>query len=185
MSSLHLDQCHIDLTDTLGLADVTVETYLIPPATNSTPYHTRLHKVTSTRQTKILAADSGFAIHSHSGPIESERRMPVLSAPSEDTHGRFSSASAGLGFSRAGVSGVVDLLGTGQGLVQDADGNSNTNYPRTAIPTIISEVQGETWLATRVFALPAESAEQGWLKDWNAAQKRYSSVDELKKELGL
>lgn len=167
----------------MSIADVTVETYLIPPATTTTPYHSRLHKITSART--ILAADSGFAIHSQSGPIESERRFPVLSHVKETEHGRYENASTGIAHSRAGVSGVIDLLGTGQGRVHDADGNSNTNFARTVIPSIVSEVKGEVWLATRVFALPAESAKRGWLKDWEAAQQRYSSVDELKKDLGL
>lgn len=162
---------------------MTVETFLVPPATPSTPFHTRLHKITSARP--ILAADSGFAIHSHSGPVESERRFPTLSQVTENDFGRFENGSIGLGHSRAGVSGVVDLLGTGQGRVHDADGNSNTNFSRTVIPSIVSEVKGEEWLATRVFALPAESAQKGWLKDWQASQKRYNSIEELKKELGL
>lgn len=165
------------------IADVTVETYLVPPQTNTMPYHTRLHKITTSRT--LLAADSGFSIHSHSGPIESERRMPSLPQITEGEYGRYESNSSALGHSRAGISGVVDLLGTGQGRVHDADGNSNTNFSRTVIPSVVSEVTGEVWLATRVFALPAESVKDGWLKEWENSGKGYSSVDQLKKDLGL
>lgn len=167
------------------IANVTVETYLVPPQSNSTPYHTRLHKITTSRT--LLAADSGFAIHSHSGPIESERRMPSLPKITEGEYGRFESKSSAIGHSRAGISGVLDLLGTGQGRVHDADGNSNTNFSRTVIPSIVTEVsaKGEVWLATRVFALPAESVKDGWLKEWESSGKGYSSVDQLKKDLGL
>lgn len=164
-------------------ADVTVETYLIPPPTSSSPFHTRVHKITSARA--ILAADSGFAIHSHTGPIESERRMPVLKAPSEDQYGRFENKHSGIATSRAGISGVADLLRTGRGRVHDADGNSNTNFARTVIPSIVSQVNGEKWLATRVFAIPGESVTKGWLKEWESSQKGWDSIEEMKKELGI
>lgn len=111
--------------------------------------------------------------------------MPTLSTLDGEAYGRFNDSSSGLGHSRAGVSGVIDLLGTGQGRVHDADGNSNTNYARTVIPSIVSEVKGEVWLATRVFALPAESVEDGWLQDWQDSKIKYTSVEELKKDLGL
>lgn len=111
--------------------------------------------------------------------------MPTLSKLTENTFGRYESKSSGLGHSRAGISGVVDLLGTGQGRVHDADGNSNTNYPRTVIPSIVSEVKGEVWLATRIFALPAESVKEGWLKEWETCGEKFDSVEELKKDLRL
>jgi hypothetical protein len=164
-------------------ADVTVETYLIPPPTSSSQFHTRVHKITSPRA--ILAADSGFAIHSQTGPIGSERRMPVLQAPSENIHGRFENKHSGIATSRTGISGVSDLLRTGRGRVQNADGNSNTNFARTVIPSIVSQVDGEKWLATRVFAIPADSISKGWLKEWEATQKGWDSIDEMQKELGI
>ena len=133
----------------------------------------------------MLVADSGFAIHSHVGPIESERRMPVLTNPTEEQFGRFEDRRAGLATSRAGVSGVYDLLRTGRGRVHDADGNSNTNFARTVIPSIVSEVKGEKWLATRVFAIPSDSVQKGWLKDWESSQKGWDSVDEMRKDLDI
>ena len=165
------------------VADVTVETWLIPPPTSTSPFHTRVHKITSARA--ILAADSGFAIHSHTGPIESERRMPVLKAPTEDQWGRSKNKESGIATSRAGISGVSDLLHTGKGRVHDVDGNSNTNFARTVVPSIVSQVNGEKWLATRVFAIPADSVKQGWLKAWESCQKGWDSIDEMKKELGI
>ena len=164
-------------------ADVTVETWLIPPPTSSSPFHTRVHKITSSRA--ILAADSGFAIQSQTGPFGSERRMPILQSPSEDVYGRFENKLSGIATSRAGVSGVSDLLRTGRGRIHNADGNSNTNFARTVIPSIVSQVYGEKWLATRVFAIPADSVTRGWLKEWEAGQKGWDSVDEMKKELGI
>jgi hypothetical protein len=111
--------------------------------------------------------------------------MPVLQSPSEDTYGRFENEQSGVATSRAGVSGVSDLLRTGRGRVHNADGNSNTNFARTVIPSIVSQVNGEKWLATRVFAIPADSISKGWLKEWEASQKGWESIDEMKKELGI
>jgi len=111
--------------------------------------------------------------------------MPVLQSPSEDIHGRFEDNQSGIATSRAGISGVSDLLRTGRGRVHNADGNSNTNFARTVIPSIVSQVNGEKWLATRIFAVPGDSVTKGWLKEWEASQKGWDSVDEMKKELGI
>lgn len=167
----------------MAIADVTVETYLIPPPTSSSPFHTRVHKITSPRA--IIAADSGFAIHSQTGPIGSERRMPVLKTPSEDQYGRSEDRHSGIATSRAGVSGVIDQLRTGRGRVHNVDGNSNTSSARTVIPSIVSEVKGEKWLATRVFAIPANSVLKGWMKEWESSQKGWNSIEEMKRELGI
>jgi len=111
--------------------------------------------------------------------------MPVLQSPSEDTYGRFENKQSGLATSRAGVSGVSDLLRTGRGRVHNADGNSNTNFARTVFPSIVSQVNGEEWLATRIFAIPGDSVTKGWLREWEASQKGWNSVDEMKIELGI
>lgn len=133
-------------------------TWLIPPSTIDSAYHVRIHKLTNLSSRKILAADSGFAIHSHSGPVNSERRLLNIDTVSEGISGRFQSKHAALIVSKAGASGVIDLIGSvaGAARVQDADGNSNLISPRTAFPLILSECeQGETtWLATKIYAVP-------------------------------
>jgi hypothetical protein len=111
--------------------------------------------------------------------------MPVLKAPTEDKWGRFENKHSGIATSRAGISGVSDLLHTGRGRVHNVDGNSNTNFPRTVVPSIVSEVKGEKWLATRVYAIPGDSVKEGWLKDWETAQKGWASIDDMRKELGI
>lgn len=75
-------------------ADTSVTTYLIPPSTTSTPYHTRLHHIVTPRD--LLAFDGGWAIHSHSGPTPmSERRLPVITSlgnsNGETVYGRWES----------------------------------------------------------------------------------------------
>lgn len=52
-----------------------VETWLIPPVTTESAYHTRIHKLTNSSSRNIVAAEAGFAIHSHHGPRTSERRF--------------------------------------------------------------------------------------------------------------
>jgi hypothetical protein len=111
--------------------------------------------------------------------------MPVLKTPSEDQYGRFEDRRSGIATSRAGVSGVVDLLRTGRGRVHDVDGNSNTNFARTVLPSIVSEVKGEKWLATRVFAIPANSVVEGWMKQWESSQKGWNSIEGMRRELGI
>jgi hypothetical protein len=90
--------------------------------------------------------------------------------------------------SKAGVSGVIDLLGNGKGVVQDADGNSNLMSPRTVIPLLLSEVEGEMWLASRVFAVPAD--ERGevreWVEGWKDVEGRsYHDAKEVLREAGV
>lgn len=122
-------------------------------------------------------ADAGFAIHSHTGPRNSERRLLPLKQITDGTHGRFQSVSSALAVSKAGVSGIVDLLGTGSGRVQDADGNSNLIAPRTVIPMVVGQTgAGKTWLASQVFAIPSHSEEGlpddgSWLQQWNEVEK--------------
>ncbi|RSH81436.1 hypothetical protein EHS25_006792 [Saitozyma podzolica] len=135
--------------------DVTVTTWSIPPPCTSAAYHTRVHHIVSPR--RILASDAGFAIHSHTGPsADHERRIPTLASPVSGDHGRYESPHSALAVSKAGVSGVIDLLGAGRGVVQDADGNSNLMSPRTVIPLLLHEVKREMWLASTVFAVPAD-----------------------------
>ena len=148
-------------------------TWLIPPPTIDAPYHTRVHRLINTGSRIVQMADAGFAIHSHTGPPHSERRVLPLKEVEDGTHGRFESARAALTISKAGVSGIVDLLGSGTGKVQDTDGNSNLVAPRTVIPMVVGQTGGgETWLASRVFAVPSHSS-QGlpgdgpWLQQWH------------------
>lgn len=166
---------------------MTVTTWLIPPPSTSSACHTRVHHIVSPR--RILASDAGFAIHSHTGPSgDHERRIPTLSSPRSGDHGRYEAPHSALAVSKAGASGIIDLLGTGKGVVQDADGNSNLMSARTVIPLLLHEVEGETWLASRVFGAPAD--ERGevreWVEGWTEVEgKRYADAIEVLREAGV
>jgi hypothetical protein len=167
---------------------VTVTTYLVPPQTTTTPYHTRLHHVVTARP--LIAVDGGWAIHSHTGPSEhSERRLPVVSSLSEDTDGSYTSPSrdSAIAVSKAGISGVINLASTGKAVVLDVDGSSNLIAPRTVIPAVRTEVAGDVWLASRIWGVPAKEGRlRGWMQGWDTDVARGKrGIDELVKELGI
>ena len=162
-------------------------TWLIPPPKQESAYHTRIHKVINKSSRKIAAAEGGFAIHSQSGPAESERRFPKLTKLSEGLAGRYETANSALGVSKQGVSGIVDLAGSGIGTVQDVDANTNIMVPRTVIPMVLSDLrQGETWLSTRIYALPFNEKlgleTKGWLDGWRECEMGIGGMEGVQKE---
>ncbi|WWC85846.1 uncharacterized protein L201_000713 [Kwoniella dendrophila CBS 6074] len=176
--------------------EVEIITWLVPPSTISTPYHTRVHRISTaaTLNRDLQLADSGFAIHSVFGPEGSERRIPVLEKVEEGIAGRINNNNHAVAISKKGVSGVINLLRKdgGKGSVEDVDGNTNLISPRTVIPTILHNLgknQKEKWIATRIWAIPFAREEglrsKGWLERWNASQKGYDNIDGLKKDLGI
>jgi hypothetical protein len=166
-------------------ADVEVLTWLIPPPTAQAGYHTRIHKLTNRSSRTLQYAEGGFAIHSHFGPHHSERRFLEMKEVTKGGYGRYESDSSALAVSRAGVSGVVDMLGSGRGKVQDTDGNSNLIAVRTVIPMIMGQAgEGETWIAVRIYALPAKEGKvgrvgEGWVDEWKGLEKDTGDLDRL------
>ncbi|WWC66799.1 uncharacterized protein I206_100705 [Kwoniella pini CBS 10737] len=176
--------------------EIEITTWLVPPSTTSTPYHTRIHqlKISKNFQRNLKIADSGFAIHSHFGPLGSERRIPIKDIPEEGVAARISNQTSAMAVSRKGVSGAIDLLPSqgGKGSVEDTDGNSNLISPRTVLPTIFHELKAgehEKWIATRIFAIPFSEDKgletTGWLKGWKDSQEGYAGVEEMKKDLDI
>lgn len=48
-----------------------------------------------------------------------------------------------------------------------ADPNTNIVEPRTVFPTLMGTIEGERWIAVRVFAQPAmEGQEPIWREEW-------------------
>lgn len=157
-------------------------TWLIPPTSTSSGYHTRIHKINSGRD--LDYSDAGFAVHSTTGPSHSERRLPV--GLDLSSHGRYETPQSAIAVSKAGVSGIVDLGGAGKGKVLDVDGNSNLIAVRSVIPTIQGKVgKGETWLASRVYAVPANAGGVGtgggWEEEWKECEKGVQGIEGVKK----
>lgn len=183
------------LTSRIGsdaTADVQVVTWLIPPATKMSPYHTRVHRIINRSRRNLTAADSGFAIDSQSGPSNHRRHISrIAKVTAIATHGRYESSrgcSAAV-VSPAGIVGVVDLMGTGHAVVQDADANSNLIAERTVIPMVLTKIREEAvWLASHIYAKPAqEGADQcsdeavimSWTKCEAAAGSGLASLGHL------
>lgn len=188
-----------------------VVTWLVPPQTTETPYHTRIHKISTGRP--LTAADGGFAIKSHTGPSNlHERRLDILDQVGAGTHaaarvnghangsakshkhGRYESVHSAVAVSAAGVSGVINVLSStpnSSAKVQDADGNSNLIHPRTVIPLLLTSIPtgSTTWLASRVFALPAQQdkpLDASWADEWTELEgKTYKNVQEVFREAGI
>jgi hypothetical protein len=93
--------------------------------------------------------------------------------------------------SKAGISGVVDLLGNAtEARVIDVDGCTNIISPRTAVPGVFHTVktQSKYVLATRVWGVPFKGGDEGkqWVPRWREdAEVRYGGVEELVKDLGI
>lgn len=150
-------------------------------------YHTRIHKISNKSTRRIQYADAGFAIHSHAGPSHSERRFPTIQKAQDGVFGRLETDVSALAVSKAGVSGVIDLLHSGKGKVQDTDGNSNLIATRTVIPLILGSLDTEgTWAATRVYALPMTDGKvgkigAGWVEEWSSLNENVG-LEGLKKQ---
>ncbi|ORX34806.1 hypothetical protein BD324DRAFT_635096 [Kockovaella imperatae] len=169
-------------------SNVKVITWLIPPSSKDAAHHTRIHKVINNSERDILFSEGGFAIHGTSGPSRSERRLDAVSRLEDGIHGFQQTGTSAIIHSRAGVSGIIDLIGTGQGKIQVMDGNSNLITPRPIAPLIVGSFQkGTSWLAVRVFAIPTGADGKvgrigaGWVEEWRECSKGIDGSEGLKK----
>jgi hypothetical protein len=68
------------------------------------------------------------------------------------------------------------------------DAGSNLIWPRTVVPGLRAVLQkGETWMASIVFAVPAESAAYAdWFTAWQSMRARkYDSVQAMALAVGI
>lgn len=159
--------------------DVEVETWLIPPQKDSSLWHLRVHRVKTGRP--LASAEGGFAIYGQGG------NGRALEPSTGEEFGTSENNGAGRAASKAGVSGIVDLGGTGRrGKALRTDANSNLVVARAVLPTLLHEHQPSEenlWLVTAVFALPSEGdkegAKEGWLAEWKKRPKVPSEISSL------
>jgi len=148
--------------------DITVQTYLIPPAAGSPNWHIRVLKITTGRD--VQTTEGGFAVY---GCRDSDGR--ALTALSNSSWDGYHAANKGaLVISRSGAVGIVELLPTNDGRrggILNADPNSNLIEARSVVPTLYADMKdGETrWFVTAVFAVPSsvEGWKGGWRRGWD------------------
>ena len=192
-------------------------TFLIPPP-NGTLYHTRLHHIqtdkplTASDAGFAISSHAGATNHRRRIPISRPAEgqpfryqdattaitsseagvsgiIALLPLPfSSEEHAPTAIAVAGDTVFRGESARVLPAFEGRMGLVSDADGGSNLVCPRTVIPLLLTRVEGEAWLGSRVFAKPFKSGqlEEGWLNNWEAAKGLvWGSVQEMRSDLGF
>lgn len=149
--------------------DVTVQTYLIPPAAGSPNWHIRAHKIMTGRD--VQTAEGAFAVY---GCRNSDGRALTSLSNSSSWDGYHATNKGALVISRSGAVGIVELLLTNDGRrggILNADPNSNLIEPRSVVPTLYADIKaGETrWFVTAVFAIPSsvEAWKEGWRREWD------------------
>ena len=161
-----------------------VTTWLVPPKTTSTPYHTRVHRIDTDRV--LSTCEGGFAISSSSTDVKSRPR-PLPSLPHAGlAHGRLANVTQAFVRSDGGTSGMMNVYGSREGVVLDVDSNSNLMCARTVLPTLQGTMgAGTTWMASRIFGVPSESAVGSeWLNHWKKESERvFSSLEDMLDEL--
>jgi len=165
--------------------DVAVTTWLVPPKTTSTPYHTRVHRIDTSRT--LATCEGGFAIASTSTVKSKPRSLPVIHQAGA-AHGRLAEVSRVFVHSDGGMSGLISLYGPREGRTLDVDSNSNLMCPRTILPTLQGTIEpGTTWLASRVFGVPSgASQEYEWVKFWDTESERVmTSIEDMLDELDV
>lgn len=155
--------------------DVEVETWLVPPTPSSPLWHVRLHRIRTKR--KLLSAEGGFAIY---GQGSDGRGLDKVSLSGEE-FGVWEQKGEARATSKAGVSGIVDLLAQPDrhAIALRTDANTNLMVPRAVLPTLKmqhSPSEDDIWLATAVFGLPSpgfglglpseEEGVHGWDGQW-------------------
>ncbi|USW48654.1 hypothetical protein Slin15195_G019730 [Septoria linicola] len=154
--------------------DVVVKTWLVPPSTETPNWHIRIHRVEAGRDLK--SAEGGFAIAGTRG--KDGRMVTALSPSTSPNEGTEVSEHAAVVVSRAGASGVVELLGNRKGGICEVDANSNLIEPRTLLPALYSDLAAgsATVFATAVFAIP--SSVPTWKEKWREAWEKRPEVPE-------
>ena len=142
--------------------DVSVETFLVPPAVDSPNWHVRVHRLKTGRA--LQTAEGAFAIHG----CKSSNGRELGPLTPDGNEGTEAGPSSALVVSSAGAVSILDLKGgkEREGLVVKADPNSNVVDSRTVIPSLLCNLEGGSSciFVTAVFAVP--SSLQDWRKIW-------------------
>ena len=164
------------VSDWTPWADVSVETYLIPPNEESPNWHIRAHRVRSGRA--LMSSEGAFAIYgcrSDNGRLLTKLTNDNGEGTLEDDNSNTLKREA-LAISSAGVVGICELLAERKGRIVLADPNSNIMHGRTLLPSLAADiVSGKSiWFVTAVFAIPAN--DKGWRDGWKEKWERKPSI---------
>ncbi|KAK2808817.1 hypothetical protein FQN50_004293 [Emmonsiellopsis sp. PD_5] len=159
-------------------ADVSVETFLIPPTTESENWHIRAHRVRAGRP--LISSEGAFAIYG----CRSDTGRLLTPLTDSYPEGTLEGASGGIAISSAGVVGITELQESTSrvGRIVLADPNSNIIHGRTVLPSLAVDIPSEkpVWFVTAVFAIQA--GEEGWNKDWKLKWEKKPSLPTWLKE---
>ena len=145
--------------------DVAVETFLVPPSAAAPLWHLRVHRIRAARP--LLSAEGGWAVF---GQGAGDRALEPATGEAFGTLERGGEARAA---SRAGVVGIAELRAhPGRvGRAMRTDANTNLMVPRAVMPTLMethAAQDGDIWLVTGVFGLPAVAGQEGATPGWEA-----------------
>jgi len=148
--------------------DVKVETYLIPSVAETPNWHIRAHRIEAGRD--VLTADGSFAIYN----VRKSDGRPLAIYDSKSSEGTFpkiignydldstGGSSPGIEGAYAVSKGAVGIADLGpesdrEGMIVNADPNSNIVENKTVIPTLRHALKsGETrWYVAGVYAKPS------------------------------
>lgn len=149
-------------------ADVTVETWLVPPTPAAPLWHLRVHRVRTGRA--LHSAEGAWAIY---GQGAADRALEPVSSAADEAYGTYERGNEARAASKAGVSAIAELGARRVGRALRTDANTNLMVPRAVMPTLTDEhapSEEDVWLVTAVFGLPAqggaEGAPAGWEQEW-------------------
>lgn len=148
-------------------ADVSVETYLIPPAEDSENWHLRAHRIRTGRS--LDSSEGAFAIYG----CRNDNGKLLENMVNSGSEGTIQAPFQSLAVSSAGAVGIAELLQPvtkRTGRIVLADPNSNIVHGRTILPSLAAEISSKTtvWFVTAVFAMPFHNhkIQENWRSLW-------------------
>lgn len=164
--------------------DVEVESWLLPPSPEAPSWYTRVHRLRTGRD--LRSSEAGWGIYGQA----KDGRALVQTFSGETSEGGLEASRVARAQTEAGVVGVIDLSGSGEGRtgkIIQADANSNIVFSRSVMPSLLGSHAAsdkDYWLVTAVFGLPvaygAKDLPEGWEAEWHA---KPSVPESLKRDL--
>lgn len=159
--------------------NVEVETWLFPPTTRAPCWYLRVHRIKTDRA--LRTSEGSWPLYGQG----KDGRALVQVFSGEKSTGGLEQPGIVLAETQAGVVGAVDIELPGaegseqvrrahqrQGVLVQADANSNLIHSRTVLPSLQASLEAgsETWVATGIFGVPSmvgeENVDEAWKEEW-------------------